>query len=75
MDISLKNLVAKLAKKHKLPEHVIERIAAHQFQFVADTMRSGSLEPVRLHQFGVFHVPDYKRAKFKKKHGDDNEGL
>ena len=45
-----------LAKEYKLPSHVVEKIFTSQFKFVAETMKEGNFDSVRLQYLGVFGV-------------------
>jgi len=45
-----------LAKEFKLPEKVIEEVCRSQFDYVAEVIKEGKYEPVRLHFLGLFFV-------------------
>jgi nucleoid DNA-binding protein len=45
-------IIEQVAKEHKLPIHVVERMIRHQFWFVKDCIEKGY--NVRLHKFGAF---------------------
>jgi len=64
-----KKIIQILATKHELPLKEVNRIVNSQFKCVAETMREGDFEKVRLPKFGSFrakklrikHVTDAKR--------------
>ncbi len=59
--------------KHNLPIHKIEEIAFFQFKFVAEVMRKGKFESVRLPYLGKFHV-NLKRVKHLNERASYNNG-
>lgn len=62
-----KKIIDKLAEKYKLPKPIIEKIISSQFKFVADTMASGEMTPVRLPYLGVFAVKPNRLKKLNEK--------
>jgi nucleoid DNA-binding protein len=48
--------IQKLASEYSLPLHKVEEAVYYQFRYVADTIRSGKFESVRLPFLGKFHV-------------------
>ena len=48
--------IQKLASKHGLPLQKVEEAVYFQFKYVADVIRTGKFESVRLPFLGKFHV-------------------
>jgi nucleoid DNA-binding protein len=53
---SKKEIIQRIATKHNLPLSKIEEIVNYQFKFVADIIKKGNFESVRLPYFGKFSV-------------------
>lgn len=51
-----KVIIQRLATKYNLPLNVVESAVYSQFAFVANTIRKGEFESVRLPYLGKFHV-------------------
>ena len=68
MSTANKEIIAELSAEFNLPPHIVEKIVKSQFGFVAHTMRSKTLEPVRLHHLGVFAIKP-KRLEYLKENG------
>ena len=51
-----KVIIQKLASEHNLPLHKVEEAVYYQFKYVADVIRAGKFESVRLPFLGKFHV-------------------
>jgi len=69
-----KVIIQRLATKYNLPLHVVEESVYSQFAFVANTIRKGEFESVRLPYLGKFHV---RRGRIdylnKNNEGPDND--
>jgi nucleoid DNA-binding protein len=51
-----KVIIQKIASEHNLPLQKVEEAVYYQFKYVADIIRSGKFESVRLPFLGKFHV-------------------
>ena len=51
-----KKIIQKLATKHNLPLSKVEEIVNYQYKFIADIIKEGNFESVRLPYFGKFSV-------------------
>jgi nucleoid DNA-binding protein len=51
-----KVIIQKLASEHNLPLQKVEEAVYYQFKYVADVIRSGKFESIRLPFLGKFHV-------------------
>ena len=70
-----KVIIQKLATKHNLPLNKIEEIVYYQFKYVADIMKSGVFEAIRLQYFGKFHAKKSRIAHLNEKTRRKNERL
>jgi nucleoid DNA-binding protein len=70
-----KIIIQKLATKYNLPLNKIEEIVYSQFKYVADTMKSGLFESIRLQYFGKFHAKKKRIAHLVEKTRKKNERL
>tara|TARA_R100000655_G_scaffold12199_1_gene28312 strand:+ start:143 stop:361 length:219 start_codon:yes stop_codon:yes gene_type:complete len=61
-----KYILYKLANKYNLPIQKIEHIVDYQFKYVADIMKKGEFEAVRLPYFGKFSVKKGRVAFINK---------
>mgnify|MGYP003654386448 CR=1 FL=1 len=61
-----KKIIEELARKFKLPEHVIENIVRHPFEFQANLMKQGDLKPFRHQYLGVFAVKPGRKEAYNK---------
>tara|TARA_R110002167_G_scaffold77281_1_gene214681 strand:+ start:258 stop:488 length:231 start_codon:yes stop_codon:yes gene_type:complete len=59
-------IIHHLATKYNLPLNKVKKIVEYQFKFVAQTMKKGKFETVRLPYFGKFTVKS-KRLEYIKK--------
>jgi len=59
-------IIAKIAAKTNQPEEVVEKLIRSQFDFIADTMREGNGESVRLQYFGIFGVKQKSKERIDK---------
>ena len=59
-------IIAKLAAELNQPEEVVEKVIRSQFDFIANTMREGKAESVRLHYFGIFGVKQKAKERIDK---------
>lgn len=51
-----------LSKKYNIPYHVAEYIFSYEFKFVAEHIKTGQVEPIRLQNLGAFvHLPARKK--------------
>ena len=62
-----KILIQKLASKYNLPIKTVENIVYSQFKFVAEIMKEGKFDMVRLPYFGKFHVHKNRLKYIKSK--------
>ncbi len=51
-----KVIIQKIASEHNLPLQKVEEAVYYQFKYVANVIRNGKFEPVRLPFLGKFHV-------------------
>lgn len=70
-----KAIIQLLATEYDLPLQEVEKIVYSQFQLVANTMSSGSLDTIRLPLLGRFHVRPgrVKKVTEKKKKKDERQ--
>ena len=68
-----KTIIQKLSIKHDLPIQKIEEIVFFQFKFVAEVMRKGGFESIRLPYLGKFHV-NPRRVKHLNERSANNYG-
>lgn len=55
-------IIKQLANKYNVPEEKVSEAVYYQFKFVANTIKKGKFESVRLRRFGKFDV-NPKRLK------------
>lgn len=67
-----KILIQKIATKYNLPIKTVEDIVYSQFKFVADVIKDGKFDMVRLPYFGKFHVNKNRLKYIKEKSGSTN---
>jgi nucleoid DNA-binding protein len=51
-----KVIIQRLATKYNLPLNKVEEAVFYQFKYVADIIKAGKFEPIRLPYLGKFHV-------------------
>jgi len=73
--INEKVVIQKLATKYNLPLNKIEDIVFHQFKFVANIIKLGDFEAVRLPYFGKFHAKKSRIAHLNELKRKKNERL
>ena len=49
-------IVRKLSYKYDIPIKVVNNIVNYQFKYIADTMKKGNFDTIRLPYFGKFTV-------------------
>lgn len=62
--VSRREIEKELAEELGIPLEEVSKATHSQFQFVAQTMRKGKLEQVRLPYFGRFYVHPKRKEKF-----------
>lgn len=62
-----KKIIQKLATKHNLPLSKIEEIVSYQYKFIANIIKEGNFESVRLPYFGKFSVNKGRLKHIQKK--------
>jgi nucleoid DNA-binding protein len=70
-----KAVIQKLATKYNLPLNKIEEIVYYQFKYVANIMKAGNFEAIRLPYFGKFHAKKSRIAYLNEKKRRKNERL
>tara|TARA_R110002012_G_scaffold2124_9_gene10190 strand:+ start:1676 stop:1903 length:228 start_codon:yes stop_codon:yes gene_type:complete len=62
-----KEIIQILATKYNLPLSEVEAIIDYQFSYVADVMKEGNFESIRLPKFGKFSVRPGRIKHIQKK--------
>lgn len=70
-----KVIIQKLATKYNLPLNKVEDIVYHQFKFVANIMKIGDFQSIRLPYFGKFHAKKTRIAYLNELKRKKNERL
>ena len=70
-----KIIIQKIATRHNLPLNKVEEIVFYQFKYVADMIKNGGFESVRLQYFGRFHAKKGRIAHLNEKTRRKNERL
>lgn len=68
-----KLIVYYLANKYNLPLSKIEEIIGHQFKYIAEIMKKGDFETIRLPYFGKFSVKSKRVDHINKKNGKERD--
>lgn len=66
-DLDRAPLYRQLAREHNLLISEVKKIVETQFEFLADTIRKGDLEAVRLPFLGLFHVKPGRKKYLQAK--------
>ena len=61
-----KRIIQELSAKYSIPPIKVRIAFEYQFKFLADTIRAGKFESVRLKYLGVFHVKPGRKHKIDK---------
>jgi nucleoid DNA-binding protein len=67
-----RELLQRLANKHNIPLQTVREAVLHQFKYVAQTMKDGGFEAVRLPYLGKFHVLPGRLKHLQKYERSDN---
>lgn len=70
-----KVIIQKLATKYNLPLNKVEDIVYHQFKFVANIMKIGDFQSIRLPYFGKFYAKKTRIAYLNELKRKKNERL
>lgn len=65
--ITKDRIIDRLSRKHSISKKKIEKVVNSQFKFVANTMKEGKFESVRLRFWGKFDVDPYRLQKIQEK--------
>jgi len=68
-----KTIIQRLSIKYNLPIQKIEEIVYYQFKYVAEVMKAGKFEHIRLPYLGKFHV-NPRRLKHLNERSANNNG-